>query len=764
MRKLANFAIPFALAVLVRVYLLKDGLDLPLGFIAAALLAVSLLFRKKRFGPRLCIIAAGLAAAFFWCAAYDGMISEPARALVGEDVPVVIEVSNFPQKSDYGVRVEGKLIQDGGRNFRVLTYMSDAYAALEPGDRVEVNADLADAGIIRGEESDYYYAKGIHLRASLHGEVTVTKPETISIKYLPQYLAEALKRGIASALPEESAALTQAVVTGDRSDLDDAFYSDLQRCGLAHTVAVSGMHLSFLVGLLNLLLRRGRRAAVVSIFVVVLFTLMAGATPSVVRAAVMQILLLLAPLLGREYDAPTALSAALLLLLLQNPYAVASISLHLSFGAVTGILLVSGRMRDWLCNKLHAEPDGERSFQNALRRMLRLLIGGISVSLGAMLFTLPLTALHFRSMSLLSPLTNVVALWAVEPIFAFGLIGGAVALLLPAVGSVVALPALLGSRFLAFIAPGLAKVPFVSIPVLSFYLAAWLIFAYALLALNLLWKGKGKRRPVLSAVLCIGALAGVIWFNAFTYSNGDMAVSVLNVGQGQSVLIRAGDCYAMVDCGSSSKSDPGDIAADFLESIGHRRLDFLILTHYHDDHACGIPQLLRRVEVDVLLVPDVEEEDELREEILSEAEAAGVQVRFVQSNTVLQVKEDISITVYPPLGEGTTNELGLSILATAGDFDALITGDMNTSVEKLLLRHTELPDIELLVVGHHGSRYATSRELLKATQPEVAVISVGRNSYGHPTDDVLKRLDDVGAEVYRTDRSGTVTISADDAA
>ena len=220
----------------------------------------------------------------------------------------------------------------------------------------------------------------------------------------------------------------------------------------------------------------------------------------------------------------------------------------------------------------------------------------------------------------------------------------------------------------------------------------------------------------------------------------------------------------LVDCGGNQQENAGDIAADQLEHLGHRRLDALVLTHYHADHANGIPRLLKRIPVDVLYLPDVEEEDPLRVEILQLAEEYGVAVRFVREDTQLQIGPELTMNLYPPLGSETTNEMGLTVLATSGDFDTLITGDMNTEVEQLLLRHTELPDIELLIVGHHGSRYATSEELLEETRPEWAVISVGHNNYGHPTQDVLDRLRNAGAEVYRTDLQGTVTLHAKDAA
>ena len=115
--------------------------------------------------------------------------------------------------------------------------------------------------------------------------------------------------------------------------------------------------------------------------------------------------------------------------------------------------------------------------------------------------------------------------------------------------------------------------------------------------------------------------------------------------------------------------------------------------------------------------------------------------------------------LYPPLGEGDLNEQGLTVLCSAGDYDALITGDMAGSTEKKLVEQYALPDIELLVVGHHGSKYSSTKDFLNAVQPETAVISVGDNSYGHPSDEALLRLVAAGCEIYRTDLQGNVLVS-----
>lgn len=224
------------------------------------------------------------------------------------------------------------------------------------------------------------------------------------------------------------------------------------------------------------------------------------------------------------------------------------------------------------------------------------------------------------------------------------------------------------------------------------------------------------------------------------------------------MALRAGDRVALVDCGGSARRNAGDLAADYLGTVGVDRVDLLILTHYHADHANGVLELLARMEVSALAVPDVDREDALRQELLAAAEDHGVQVWFVSDDQRLSFGP-AELTLYAPLGAGDANEAGLSVLFQGAGFSALLTGDMGEDIEARLVKYGNLPDIDLLVVGHHGSRSAASQLLLETVTPEAAVISCGYNTYGHPAPETLGRLAAAGCDIYRTDQQGNLTVT-----
>lgn len=227
-------------------------------------------------------------------------------------------------------------------------------------------------------------------------------------------------------------------------------------------------------------------------------------------------------------------------------------------------------------------------------------------------------------------------------------------------------------------------------------------------------------------------------------------MTVLDVGQGQCILFQSGGRTYMVDCGGSSEEAAADLAAAALLSQGIHRLDGLILTHYDRDHVGGVGYLLSRVCVDQIYLPYLEDVKK------NAPELSGLEGERVLENIRLLWK-GASMTIYAPREGKTDNETSLCVLFQAENCDILITGDRETEGELELLLNEQLPDLEILVAGHHGADSSTSEFLLRATRPETVVVSVDEdNRYGHPSESLLQRLQEHGCVVRRTDQEGTI--------
>ena len=763
MSMLAILSFSFAGAVFCANYLPLESLLLPLGCGFALAFGFTFLpqVRKRPRGRTARYAAFGLALGFLWTAGYSWVFWRPAELLNEKTVRLTATVSQWPQETDYsGFSVLTRADTEGWVTVPILLYVDDQGADLRPGDRIETVAHCALADqASSGEEITYYTAKGIFLTGQAYGRLEVERPDHIPLRDWPAYWSQALKESISQAFPSDVSGLVQALVTGNRDNLSDPFTTSLQRAGLSHTVAVSGMHLAFLAGLLSMLFGGWRRlASLVTIPVTILFTLTAGCTPSVVRAAVMILLLHIGPLFYRERDEFTSLGGALLLLLLYNPFSAAHIGLQLSFAAVAGIFLCAQPLQTALMARIPFRPAKRWNFWWAIQLVPKFIVSTFCATLGASVFTVPLSAIYFQSVSLIAPLSNLLTLWAVAVLFGAGVLIGTLGVFVPELAALVALPIAPLGRYLNAVIDGLSSLTFSAVTTQSVYYRAWLVLVYLILMLIPILPG--KKRWIIPTCCGVITLCLAMLLNAWSFWWGSGAVTVLDVGQGQSVLVRSGQFLCLVDCGGDSYDSAGDIAADFLGDYGVGRLDLLVLTHFHADHANGVAQLLKRVQVDTFAIPPATgEEEPLREEILSAAQEKGVEVLEVGEDTLLTLDQDRTIQLYAPLGAGETNEAGLTCLVSNGDFDTLITGDMGADVEQQLLTHAALPDLEVLVAGHHGSKASTSEQLLAATAPDYAFLSVGEhNSYGHPAQETLERLAAAGCRIYRTDLQGNITL------
>lgn len=754
MRKLCWFAVPCSAAVFLAVCLLPEGWFLPAGFFCTLLTLLTLLYRGN-FRRRAALALLGAAFGFLWTGGYQALVRAPAHTLAdGSTSETTLTVIDYPTASTWGASIPVRVSLPGAPDPRAIIYIDDDTMDLRPGDVLSAAVRWSSTAFTHGSSSLYEQSRGIYLTGYADRLSLVGRPTHIPLRFLPQMSARSLKTSIAARFPGDVSGFVSALVTGDKSALPDGLYAAFRRAGLAHVVAVSGLHVGFLSGLLTTLLgKRKRLSAAVGMTLVFFFAATAGNAPSVLRAAFMEGFLLLAPLLGREEDKPTALSAVLLLLLLQCPYAAASVGLQLSFAAVAGIYLVTGPLYARWMNIL---PKKKGGFWLLFHAAAAFVFGSLATTLGALLFTTPLTAWYFRSVSLAGPLTNLLTLWAVSETFLGGLLialaGPFFPTLTSLMGQVFAWPA----RWVLWVAQTIARWPFAALSLTTVYLVGWFILTYCVLLLLL--RFKRRIRPVLPAGAAAITLCAALLMSTWPSLHARLTVTALDVGQGSSTLFFSRGRAVLVDCGGNSAEDPGDLAADALQSLGLSHLDVLVLTHFHTDHACGVPELLARVDVSLLLLPDVEPNDPLRQEITVLAKRLGCEVDFLSADTALTFG-DAAMTLFAPLGDGGANEECLSALCTAGDFDVLVTGDLNDVVERRLVKYKHLPDIELLVVGHHGAKNATSEDLLLATRPETAVISSGYNRYGHPALETLERLGAAGCDIYRTDSMGNITFT-----
>ena len=746
MRRLGWFSLGFLAALAIFAWLIKS----PWGFVPGALCAIAfaVILAVKRGWSRAALAVLGLCVGFCWFSAYDLLFAAPVRGFSGQTLSAEAVARDDAQPSNYGRSVCADALIEG-RRARVLLYYSDEIT-VRPGDTLRFTATFRAPA----DDDLYYRSIGVSLVGSVRKDSLEVREGNRSPRYFPLRLRRALKDQIRAVFPADAAPFITALLTGDRSGLSYSDKNALSVSGISHVVAISGMHVAILLGLISLLCGNRRTLiALIGLPVVAVFTLMTGAMPSVVRAAVMQTIWLLAPLLGRENDPPTSLGAAALCVLAPNPWAVANLSFQLSFGAMAGMLLLTGP----IYRRLGDLPPIHRALRNRFARpFVKYLTGTVAATLGAGILTMPLIALRLDLVSFASVLTNLLTLWAVSVLFELSLVLCLLGVLWLAPARLLGHAAAILVRYILGVARFMTSLPLSAVYTRNAFILPWLIFSY--LALGCCFLPDGKRAVVPAVCACAITLCLSLWLGWLDGGGRGLQMTMLDVGQGQCLVFEEGGVTIMYDCGGDGDEKAGEDAARYVLSRGQSRLDALVLSHYDRDHAGGVCQLLERVDVTLLYLPDVADDSGTRAQIENSAAAHGTKIFYVNQDERLSFYSS-TIRLFAPVADGTDNEASVALLFTRDDYDVLVTGDMPASSERLLLSRYRMPDIEVLVAGHHGSAGSTCDTLLEQTKPETVLISVGKhNSYGHPADETLARIEQTGAQILRTDERGSIPI------
>lgn len=712
-------------------------------FISGVLAALE---KKHTILKRPFFLAIGCAIGMLWFGIYDGIFLVVPRIADGQTAIVTIEASDYAVPTDYGVSIEGN-VSLGEREYRVKAYLNDQ-VELKPGDKISGLFRFrltADGG---KNNPTSHRSEGIFLLAYQTDDADYFFTDECPLRYYPAQWRRDILQRLDMCFTGDAAAFTKALLLGERSDISYELNTAFQISGISHIIAVSGLHVSILFGLIHTLtLKKKYFTFILGICALFLFAAVAGFTPSITRASIMQSLMLIAMLTNREYDRETALAFAVFVMLALNPMTVLSVSFQLSVGCMVGIFLFSERIKNALSRNKGREQKPKNHFPLRLKNWL---ITSISVTVGASILTTPLVAYYFGCVSLVGIVTNLLVLWVISFVFSALIICLMLSLISISAASFFASIVSLPIYYVIAIARLISNVPMAAVYTVRIYTVIWLVGAYLMIAVFLLQK---KKRPLLllcSLVLTILLSQTLSWIEP---QLDECRVTVLDVGQGQCIVLQSEGRTFLVDCGGDDAKESADIAAATLLSSGISRLDGIILTHYDKDHSGGLPYLLKRIKTDRLILPCIEDPSGVADTLRSLTDA---QVDYIKQD-ITYTFGDAKLTVIGPISYYAGNESSLCVLFQSPNCDILITGDREELGEMMLLHERSLPKLELLVVGHHGASGAAGEALLSATNPQTAIISVGLNNrYNHPSNHVLRRLDAVGCVVYRTDLFGTV--------
>ena len=572
-----------------------------------------------------------------------------------------------------------------------------------------------------------------------------------------------------------------AIILGDKTDLDSDIKELYSVSGIAHILAISGLHISFIGMAIYRLLRRRFRflfSAAVSIPVVLSFGIMSGFGISTIRAIIMFILKIIGEVLGRKYDAITAISLAGLVLLVQNPFVVCNSGFQMSFGAIIAIVLILPIVEEIL---------------NTDNKIIKVISANFTISL----VMNPILAWNYYELPTFSFLLNIVVVPLMSVVIVSSIVGIFCSCIMFGFGKVVIFPGcgilelytflcnIINKSSVASIVVGQPKVTIIIV-----YYAILLVVLFGLKNIrtkytraekerNIIKKEKGlvlekkakKERRIKgqNVKLRLACIVGFLLLNCLIYyiPNQGFYITFINVGQGDGILIHGDNgTKVMVDGGSTSEKQVAkNCIVPYLKAEGIGTIDYSIITHTDKDHISGILEILEnnnsnRIRIKNLVMPDINMKDDTYDELIEKAKLKKINVLYIKKGDTLSLGKTKIKCIYP---ETTTtasdkNDYCTVLSVKNKTSKILLTGDISKEIEEKIKDDIE-ENYTVLKVAHHGSNYSSSEKFLKKVNPKYSIISVGKNnSYGHPGNETMERLRKQGGVIYRTDEKGGITI------
>jgi len=683
---------------------------------------------------------------------------------LSDEVFIKCKIESFPEVKNQKTNLRARIIECSQSFLTgegVYISSKGLGTKLQKGDYLQFTAlpSLADQSGNEGAFDWRNYLKSLDVSVACYPEGNRVK---IIRTHSPLQKIYAMRQAFVakckSYISPQGAALVSAVITGERTGIDDESKLSFQKAGIYHIVAISGLHLNlFVFGMYAVIARiraRRRKKAMLSfaascaagVFVMI-FT---GFGVSVIRAFVMMLILGFGAVMPREYDSKNALFMAFFIIIIIMPFTVYSVAMWLSFLSTLGVILsmdIIKRLKDSpRLEFLHESIVGTTFITSAMTTLL----------------TLPVTASAFGYIPFYGWIANALVL----PFMAFFMGCSVVFAFVPKACAKVFGYALTGmAAYITQVAKGVSALPYATLDVYA-DVAVKIIFVILAGALLIYCIHKEALGKAIAIILILTVAAG--GFLVYNKLNDNwLCITFADVGQGDCTLVQKGSQSIMIDAGTKGEPDYSEESiSSMLRAKNIAKLDAMIITHFHTDHTNIAASLIEDEKAKKLIVPlyyDITQSDarKNRQELLQAAVKSNTAIQYVASGSVIGLGDGTAIEVLSPSDDmfAENNDMSLVLRLKHGKTVAMMFGD----AEDMELTKCLDSDIscDIMKLPHHGGYSENSKLIIEKCNAKLAVASCGKNnSYGHPDRRILKFAEDASCDVYRTDICGAITVKA----
>ena len=734
----------------------------------------------------------------------------------GEELTLIAIVDSNKEEKEYKDTYEIKIIEyrnvgskenekykeEKYKNTKlILSVNRNKNIELEYGDKVLIKGEFVEPSEARNYGGFDYkeYLKSIKIYGTIKADNVefLANNNNNSIFTFANNINLKIKENINKLIPEKYSAIFTGLILGDTSKVEEEVNDNFKIANISHVLAISGMHITYIVLGIELLLKKGigkRKTRIVTIIILVIYMFITGFSPSVVRASIMGIVMLISKLIHRKNDIWTSISLSLLILLVYNPFLILNVGLQLSYLGTIGIVCFNKNVYNFL-RKLKIR---NKKIKYRINRKIILFMDKIkeilSVTLSAQIVILPILLFNFNILGIYFFISNILVSVIIGPIIIVGFVCILISFISIEIAKILSIFMSVGIQILISISE-ISHLPFSKIYIptpkvwqIAIYYICVIVINKIYMSFNLKepdftsirirnlvallkFKFRQNRKKVLKVLIVFVLLVFIL-----NIIPKKLKIHFVDVGQGDCTFITTPQNKTILIDGGGSMSEEYDVGEStllpYILDRGYTKIDYIFISHFDQDHVGGLFTILEELKVGQVYISKQEQDSENYQKFLKIVKDKKIKVKVLKQGDCLKIEKNLYFDILWPIEEqiqeNILNNNAMVMKLRYGKFSMLFTGDIEEiAEEKILEFYKEKIDkgenilkSDVLKVAHHGSKTSTTQSFFKKVNPEICLIGVGKNNmFGHPTAEVLERIS--GTRIYRTDEEGEIVLEVE---